>query len=92
MSVPVARRLAAPPNFRFLISDTENVIDEFQSLEITFNRIGVKRAGESGKWIEVPPQIPTVDLTQLKGENAQQVWSGIQHHCFTSYFVRRRLA
>lgn len=76
-SIRVTRAPEVQPNFRFLISDEVNDIDKFQSLEITISRIGFKRAGESGKWIEVLPQTPTVDLTQLKGENAQDIWSGV---------------
>ena len=64
-------------NFRFLINDEVNAIDQFESVEITISRIGVKPAGESDGWIEVPPQIPTVDLTKLQGENAEEIWSGI---------------
>ena len=83
---------ATPPeaeaNFRFLVSDEVNAIDQFQKLEVTIDRIGLKRAGESGKWIEVQPQTPTVDLTDLLGENAQEVWSGtIPTGQYTKVFV-----
>ena len=78
----------APFNFRFLISDDVNAIDQFQSLLVTISRIGLQQGGESGKWIEVPPQTPTVDLTQLQGENAETIWSGtVPDGTYTKVFV-----
>ena len=78
----------APFNFRFLISDEVNAIDQFQSLEVSINRIGLLRGDESGKWIEMPPQTPTVDLTQLQGENAEKIWSGtVPDGTYTKVFV-----
>ncbi|MCZ6615481.1 MAG: DUF4382 domain-containing protein [Chloroflexi bacterium] len=75
-------------NFRFLVSDDVNAIDQFQSLEVSISRIGLLRGGESGKWIEVPPQTPTVDLTQLQGENAEEIWSGtLPEGQYTKVFV-----
>ena len=75
-------------NFRFLVSDDINAIDQFQSLEVTISRIGLQRGGESGKWIEMPPHTPTVDLTQLQGDNAQEIWSGtLPDGTYTKVFV-----
>ena len=78
----------APFNFRFLISDDVNAIDQFQSLEVSISRIGLLLGGESGKWIEMPPQTPTVDLTQLQGDNAENIWSGtVPDGTYTKVFV-----
>ena len=70
------------------MSDEVNAIERFQSLEVTIGRIGLLRGGESGKWIEMPPRIPTVDLVQLQGENAQEVWSGtLPEGRYTKVFI-----
>ncbi len=77
-----------PFNFQFLISDDVNAIDQFSSLLVTISRIGLQQGGESGKWIEVPPQVPTVDLTLLQGENALSIWSGtVPDGVYTKVFV-----
>ena len=73
-ATPVARAIEA--NFRFLLSDEPNAIDDFLSLDIVVSRIGIQRGGESGKWLEFEPQVSEVDLTQLRGDNAQELWSG----------------
>ena len=63
-------------NFRFLISDEANAIEEFSSVNITISKIGLKKAGESGNWTEFVPNITEVDLKPLVGENATEIWNG----------------
>ncbi len=70
--------VVAQDNFRLLLSDEENAIGDFESLEVTITSIGVLRGGEGGGWeiIELEPSV-VVDLTRLQGLNAQEIWSGI---------------
>lgn len=63
-------------NFRFLVSDEVNAIGDFASLVVDISKIGVNQNGESGDWKEFYPEVHTVDLTQLQGVNAQEIWSG----------------
>jgi hypothetical protein len=63
-------------NFRFLISDDVNAIDDFATVNVTISKIGVKRGGESGNWLEFTPDITEVDLKPLAGENALEIWNG----------------
>ncbi len=63
-------------NFRFLISDDVNAIDNFASVNVTISKIGVHSSGESGNWTEFTPDITEVDLKPLVGENALEIWSG----------------
>jgi heat shock protein HslJ len=63
-------------NFRFLISDDVNAIDDFASVNVTISKIGVQRGGESGSWLEFTPGITEVDLKPLVGENALAIYSG----------------
>ena len=64
-------------NFRFLISDDVNAIDEFDHVYVTISEIGVQSGGESGYWTVFPPDITEpVDLKPLVGENALEIWSG----------------
>ena len=63
-------------NFVFLISDEVNAIGDFESLNVTISEIGLQAAGESERWIEFTPEIKEVDLTQLQGEEAQEIWRG----------------
>jgi hypothetical protein len=65
------------PNFRFLISDEENAIGDFQSLNVTISEIGLQQGGESGNWTELDDFEPVeVDLVPLQGENATEIWIG----------------
>ncbi len=71
----------APPvapeaNFRFLISDEPNAIDDFEHLYVTISEIGFRQGGESGNWTEVTPDVTKVDLKPLVGDNALEIWSG----------------
>ncbi len=71
-------------NFKFLVSDEKNAIDDFTSLFITISSIGVHKGAASenvsdnasDNWIEIVPAITKVDLKQLIGDNATSVWSG----------------
>jgi len=63
-------------NFRFLISDDVNAIDDFASVNVTISKIGVQHGSESGNWLEFTPYISEVDLKPLVGENALEIWSG----------------
>ena len=62
-------------NFRLLISDEKNAIEDFASLLVSIDRVGLQQGGESGGWTEfdVPEQDATVDLVLLQGDNAQEV-------------------
>ena len=62
-------------NFAFLISDEPNYIGDFESLNVTISRVVLQAAG-SVKRLELTPEIKTVDLTQLQGEQSQEIWRG----------------
>ena len=61
-------------NFAFYISDEQNAIGDFQSLDLTVSKIRLHQ--ENGEWIEFIPETDLVDLTLLQGDMAQQVWRG----------------
>ncbi|UCH43024.1 MAG: DUF4382 domain-containing protein [Dehalococcoidales bacterium] len=63
-------------NFVFLISDEVNAIGDFSSVNITVSKIGLKLAGDGGKWVELEPVVAEVDLTLLQGDKAREVWQG----------------
>ncbi len=63
-------------NFRFLISDDVNAIEDFKHVYVTISKIGVHSAGESGNWTEFTPDVTEVNLKPLVGENALEIWSG----------------
>jgi len=78
---PVPIPTPTPPtgeeaNFRFLISDDANAIEDFEHVNVTISKIGVHSAGESGNWTEFTPDVTEVDLKPLVGENALEIWSG----------------
>jgi len=78
---PVPTPTPTPPageeaNFKFLMSDDVNAIEDFEHVYITVSQIGVHSSGESGKWNEFTPDISEVDLKPLTGENALEIWSG----------------
>lgn len=75
-------------NFRFLISDERNAIGEFASLRVEIGSIGLQKGGEAGSWLVVNPAINEVDLVQLQGNNAQEIWSGaIPEGEYTKIFI-----
>jgi hypothetical protein len=63
-------------NFAFLISDEPNDIGDFTNLNVTISKVGLQSANNSGDWIEFVPDINIVDLTQLQGEQSQEIWRG----------------
>jgi predicted secreted protein len=63
-------------NFRLLVSDEINAIGHFEHLYVTVTSIGVQQGGESGGWTQFSPEIDEVDLTELIGDNAVEIWSG----------------
>jgi len=63
-------------NFVFLISDEPNDIGDFDSLNITISEVGLQSTGNSQGWVEFTPEIMTVDLTQVQGEQSQEIWRG----------------
>ncbi len=86
---PGVAPVVAQDNFRLLLSDEENAIGDFESLEVTITSIGVQRGGESGGW-EVIALDPGVvrDLTDLQGLNAQEIWSGeLPEGQYTKVFI-----
>ena len=76
---PVLNPLTVVPspegNFAFLISDEPNDVGDFESLNVTISRVVLQGAG-SLKRVEFTPEIETVDLTQLQGEQSQEIWRG----------------
>jgi len=88
---PVPAPIPAPAptgeegNFRLLISDEVNAIEDFEHLHVTISRIGVHPSGEENGWIEhdLDPAAdldgdgtPGIDLKPLVGQNALEIWSG----------------
>jgi len=63
-------------NFRLLISDDANAIGDFESLIVTISSVGVHKAGENGGWLEFSLAEEELDLVNLQGENAEEIWSG----------------
>ncbi len=62
-------------NFAFLISDEPNDINDFENFDITILRVELQAVG-SEEQLEFTPEIKTVDLTQLQGEQSQEIWRG----------------
>jgi hypothetical protein len=62
-------------NFAFLISDEPNDIGDFESLNVTISRVELQSVG-SVKRLQFTPETKTVDLTQLQGEQTQEIWRG----------------
>jgi uncharacterized cupredoxin-like copper-binding protein len=75
---PEVGPVVAQANFRLLLSDQENAIGDFESLEVTITGIGMLRAGEPGGWEKIELEESVVrELTRLQGLNAQEIWGGI---------------
>jgi len=62
-------------NFAFLISDDPGDIDDFEYLSVIISGVRMQRVG-SNNWLELTPEIETVDLTQVQGEQFQEIWRG----------------
>ena len=79
-------------NFRFLLSDDDSevtAISDFASVNITVDKIGFHRGGESGNWTEPEDFEPwTGDLLDLIGTNATVLWSGyVEPGNYTKAFI-----
>jgi hypothetical protein len=65
-----------------------NAIGDFQSLNITIEKIGLQIGSEGGQWIEFSPEVAEVDLTQLQGNRVQEIWRGnIDEGRYTKVFI-----
>ena len=68
----------ANANFRMLLSDEPNAIDDFETVMVTITGIGLLPAGEDAEWINIELTEPWEgDLKELLGDNASEVWGGI---------------
>ena len=74
-------------NFAFLVSDEPDDINDFEYLDITISRVRMQTLG-SDKWLEFTPDIRTVDLTRLQGEQFQEIWRG---HVPAGQYARVRI-
>ena len=75
-------------NFVFLISDDVNAIADFQSLNVSIAKIGLQLGGDSDQWVEFVPEVKEVDLTQLQGDKAQEIWQGnVPEGQYTKVFI-----
>lgn len=67
-------------NFKLLISDEVNAIEDFEHLYINISTISMHYKGnkgnESTKWLEFAPIVNPVDLRPLVGEKALAIWNG----------------
>jgi hypothetical protein len=63
-------------NFAFLVSDEVNAIGDFQKLDISISKVILHLGGEEEKRIEFRPEIQVVNLTDLQGNRAQEIWRG----------------
>ncbi|MDD4859903.1 MAG: DUF4382 domain-containing protein [Dehalococcoidales bacterium] len=68
--------MADSANYRVLVSDEKNAIDDFKNLFVTVTKIGIQTAADSENWTQITPAITTFDLKLLIGENATPLWSG----------------
>jgi hypothetical protein len=63
-------------NFAFLVSDEVNAIGDFKNLDISISNVVMYLGGDEEKRIEFRPEIQTVNLTDLQGNRAQEIWRG----------------
>jgi len=61
-------------NFVFYLSDAPNDIADFKSLTVVVDSIELKPV--DGPSVNIMPDLMQVDLTQLQGNLAQEVWRG----------------
>jgi len=76
-------------NFRLLISDEVNAIEDFEHLYINISTISMHYKGnQSTKWLEFAPIVNPVDLRPLVGEKAQAIWYGnVPSGNYTKVFI-----
>ncbi len=66
----------AEGNFAFLVSDEVNAIGDFQELDLSISKVTLHLGGDEEKRIEFRPEVQTVNLTDLQGNRAQEIWRG----------------
>jgi len=76
-SVLNAPKLVPSPdgNFAFLISDEPSDINDFENFDITILRVELQ-AADSKERLEFIPEVETVDLTRLQGDESREIWRG----------------
>jgi len=75
-------------SLNFYVSDEKNAINDFEHLNATITKVGFQRSGESGNWTEYDVDNRTVDLTELKGDNATLLETfDIESGNYTKVFV-----
>ena len=63
-------------NFVFLVSDEVNAISDFQELNLSISKVSLHLGGDEEKIIEFEPGVQMVDLSDLQGNRAQEIWRG----------------
>jgi len=63
-------------NFAFLVSDEVNAISDFQKLNLSISKVSLHLGGDEEKKIEFEPGVQMVNLTDLQGNRAQEIWRG----------------
>ena len=63
-------------NFVFLVSDEVNAISDFQELNLSISKVSLHLGGDEEKKIEFEPGVQMVDLSDLQGNLAQEIWRG----------------
>ena len=63
-------------NFVFLVSDEVNAIGDFKELNISISRVSLHSSGDEEKIVEFELGLHMVDLTNLQGNLAQEIWRG----------------
>lgn len=76
MPPPIIAQPSAEGNFSFLISDEVNDIGDFQELDISISKVTLHLGGDEENRIEFTPEVQAVNLVDLQGNRAQQVWRG----------------
>ena len=59
----------------FYVSDQPNDIGDFEQLLVTVSRIELKPR-DGGQWVEIVPEPVSIDLVQLQGTLATELWRG----------------
>lgn len=63
-------------NFAFLVSDEVNAVSDFQKLNLSISKVILHLGGDEEKKIEFEPGVQVVDLTNLQGNRAREIWRG----------------